>query len=179
MSFEESFLYPLALLAIGSLISMFLIPRFSDRYGMKRHQLEIKKDLIIKITELDAEWHIVLEDTTYPLDDKTENVKIITKMIGNLEKKESVITSLMNLYYDIDVLRSKWDTYSEAHPKYFEYLSGRKEIVLIQLSDLLENNKIKSLTGEKLFESIEYSIGEILEELLELIENSEIRKLKS
>ena len=179
MSFEESFLYPLGLLAIGSLISMFLVPRFSDRYSKKRHQLEIKKDLIVKITELDAEWHIVLDDMAYPLEDETENAKIITKLTGELEKKESVITSLMNLYFDNDVLHSKWGVYSESHPKYFEYLSDRKEIVLIQLSDLLESNKIKSLTGERLSESIEARIGIILKELLELVENTEIRKLKS
>ncbi len=55
MGFEESFLYPLGLLLIGSAISIFLVPRFTENYNKKRHTLEIRKDLIVKITELDAE----------------------------------------------------------------------------------------------------------------------------
>ena len=75
---------------------------------------------------MDAEWHIVLDDMAYPLEDETENAKIITKLTGELEKKESVITSLMNLYFDDDALHSKWEVYSESHPKYFEYLSDKR-----------------------------------------------------
>jgi len=52
MSFEESFLYPLGLLAIGSLVTMFLVPRFTNAYNKKRHETEIKHDFTVKITEL-------------------------------------------------------------------------------------------------------------------------------
>ena len=125
MSFEESFLYPLGLLAIGSVITMFLVPRFSDRYSKKRHELEIKKDLIVKITELDAEWHIVLADMVYPVEDNTENARILAKLEGELDKKTSVIQSLLNLYFSSESLQSKWEIYSESHPIYFAYLSER------------------------------------------------------
>ena len=179
MSFQESFLYPLGLLLIGSLLSMFLIPRFSDRYGRKRHELEIKRDLIVKITELDAEWHILLDDLTYPIEDETENAKILTQKKGELEKKESVIQSLLNLYFSNETLHSKWDTYAQSHPMYEDYLYERNEEDLNELADFLEDQKIKSLIGEKLDEEIEERIGKIFEELLELIENSRIRKLNS
>jgi len=179
MSFEESFLYPLGLLAIGSVISMFLVPRFTENYSKKRHQLEIKKDLIVKITELDAEWHILLDDMAYPIENETENAKIITKLRGELEKKESVILSLLNLYFSNESLLSKWEIYSESHPLYYDYLYERKEDDLLELSKLLSEDKIKSRTGEKLDEAIENRIGVIFEELLEMIEDSKIRKLNS
>ena len=176
MSFEESFAYPLGLLAIGSVVSMFLVPRFSDRYNKKRHELEIKKDLIVKITELDAEWHIVLGDMDYPVEDNTENARILAKQVGELEKRESVIQSLLNLYFSSKSLQSKWNTYSKSHPIYFNYLSERKESDLIHLADFLAEDKIKSMTGEKLADSIEGRIGVIFEELLEMIEDSKLSK---
>lgn len=179
MSFEESFLYPLGLLLIGSLVSMFLIPRFSDRYGKKRHELEIKRDLIVKITELDAEWHILLDDLVYPIEDETENARILTQKKGELEKKESVVQSLLNLYFSNETLHSKWDTYAQSHPMYWDYLYERKEEDLSKLGRFLEDQKIESLTGEKLDKEIEERIGKIFEELLEMIENSHIRKLSS
>ncbi len=177
MSFEESFLYPLGLLAIGSIISMFLVPRFSESYNKKRHQLEIKKDLIVKITELDAEWHIVLDDMAYPIEDETENARIITKLRGELEKQESVILSLLNLYFSNESLRNKWEIYSQSHPLYYDYLYERKEEKLLELSKLLTEDKIKSWTGKQLDEGIENRIGIIFEDILEMIENSKIRKL--
>ncbi len=174
MSFEESFLYPLILLGIGSGITIFLVPRFSDRYGKKRHELEIKKDLIVRITELDAEWHIVIGDMVYPLEDETQNAKIITKRLGELDKKASVIQSLLNLYFTNENLRHKWEYYSETHPKFFNYLSERKEGDLINLAEFLKDKKIKSLMGEKLETEIENRIGVIFEELLQIIEDSKV-----
>ena len=179
MSFEESFLYPLGLLGIGSLISMFLVPRFTETYNKKRHELEIKKDLIVKITELDAEWHIVLEDLNYPVENKTENARILAKLVGELEKKESVVQSLLNLYFASESLHSKWEIYSQSHPKYYESLYQREEQDMIHLAELLKIDKIKSQTGEILAETVEEKIGIIFEELLEMIEKSEIRKLNS
>lgn len=155
---------------------MFLVPRFSDRYGKKRHELEIKKDLIIKITELDAEWHIVLEDMAYPVEDNTENARILTKQVGRLEKRTSVIMSLLNLYFSSESLHSKWKIYSESHFKYYEYLSDRQENDLIHLAEFLAEDKIKSLTGDKLADAIEDKIGIIFEELLEMVEDSKIVK---
>ena len=176
MSFEESFLYPLGLLVIGSVITMFLVPRFSDRYSKKRHELEIKKDLIVKITELDAEWHIVLEDMAYPVEDKTENARILAKLVGELEKKTSVIQSLLNLYFSNESLQKKWEIYSASHLKYYNYLSERQESDLIHLAEILTEDKIKSSTGEKLADSIEDRIGIVLKGLLEMIEDSKIIK---
>ncbi len=179
VSFEESFLYPLGLLAIGSLISMFLVPRFTDTYSKKRHELEIKKELIIKITELDAEWHYVLKDMTIPIELSPENTRFLTKLMGELEKKESVIQSLLNLYFSNESLQSKWEIYAESHPMYSDYLPKRNEEDLIRLAELLDDEKIKSMTGDKVDDGIENRIGVILEELLEMIEDSEIRKLNS
>ncbi|WP_316505680.1 hypothetical protein [Nitrosopumilus sp.] len=50
--------------------------------------MEIKKDLIVKITEFDAEWHIVLADLTYPVEDELENARILTKLVGELQKQQ-------------------------------------------------------------------------------------------
>jgi len=176
MGFEESFLYPLVLLLIGSVITIFLVPRFSDRYSKKRHELEIKKDLIVKITELDAEWHIVLEDMAYPVKDDTENARILAKKIGELEKRTSVIQSLLNLYFALESLQTKWEIYSESHFKYFHYLEEREESDLVELAEFLADEKIKSLTGKNLGDSIEKRINIIFEELLEMIEDSKIGK---
>lgn len=179
MGFEESFLYPLGLLGIGSLISMFLIPRFTDSYSKKRHELEIKKDLIIKITELDAEWHIVLDDIAIPVEEKDENARTLTKILGELEKKESVIQSLLNLYFSNESLHSKWEKYSQSHPMYSDYLYKREEKDLMSLSELLADDKIKTATVEKLDETVEKRIEIIFEEILKIIEKSKIRKLNS
>ena len=115
----------------------------------------------------------------YPIEDETENARTLTKLRGELEKKESVIQSWLNLYFSNESLHSKWDTYSESHPLYSNYLEERKEEELDELADLLKNERIKTSKGEKLDEEIESRIGIVFEGLLEIIEESKIRKLNS
>ena len=85
----------------------------------------------------------------------------------------------MNLYFSNEHIQSKWETYAKSHPLYSEYLPERKEDDLNKLAKLLNDDKIKSMTGDKVDEGIESSIGIIFEELLEMIEESKIRKLNS
>src|SRR5688572_15919458 len=51
-TFEESFLYPLILLLVGAGVTSLLIPWFTNRWQDRRKQLEIKVDLVSKITEV-------------------------------------------------------------------------------------------------------------------------------
>ncbi|MDH3657138.1 MAG: hypothetical protein OEM77_03280 [Nitrosopumilus sp.] len=142
MSFEESFLYPLGLLAIGSVVSMFLVPRFSDRYNKKRHELEIKKDLIVKITELDAEWHIVLGDMDYPVEDNTENARILAKQVGELEKRESVVQSVESVYFK-QSSEARMKLYKQMEP----FLTISNFTRVEKTMDELQN-QVRSLTME-------------------------------
>ena len=173
MSLEESLLYPLILLGIGSGITMFLVPKFTDRYSKKRHETEIKHDFIVKITELHEVWFSAITEVTEPLIDELDNEKI-DKQLTEIIRKGSVIQSLLSFYFSNESLFSVWDNYEKSLDNYFRYLSFGNEHSLTELSKSLNTDKIKSLKGIDFRNSVEDRIIILFELVLVTIENSEV-----
>lgn len=173
MSFEESFLYPLGLLAIGSVITMFLVPRFSDRFNKKRHELEIKRDLIVRITEYRQEWHLHVGTLEFGADEtEYENPP---KLFSSLNTKGSVIHSLLVLYFSDERVFSNWDKFHNSLRYSYHYLANGDEKDLVKLSEVL-GTEILSKKDRDLEKSIDKGIRNLFGKLLRAIEESELKK---
>lgn len=104
MTLPEFLAHPFVLLIVGIVISSILVPVFSKRWQDRKKKLEIKIELITKISEVTASWEL---DTRAMVNLKERPLE----RNPNWRVKGSSITAILYAYFPTEQIYQKWKVY--------------------------------------------------------------------
>src|SRR5687768_13752561 len=110
VTLEEILVHPITLLLIGAGVTSLLIPWFTKRWEDRKKELEIKVDIVSKMTEVRAN---VLAEASIEIELLKEDVE-----------KEKVYENLRKWYGEVNIIRSKLQSYygdTELAKTWFDY----------------------------------------------------------
>lgn len=135
-TFEESFLYPLILLLVGPVITSLLIPWFTKKWEDRKKKLEIKVDIVSKMSESMGSQmgesiysRKRIKDTLTDADEKALNEKL-TKFAS-----DAIIISIkLESYFSGTGIRERLNVYSVILNEYIyaSFAYTLKDPTLIQ-----------------------------------------------
>lgn len=123
MSISEFLAHPFLLLVVGAIISSILVPIFSKRWQNRQKKLEIKIDLITKISEVVASWEL---DTRALINRKDPPIE----RNPNWRVKGASITAILYAYFPTQPIYEKWKIYFNIIDQYwwFSYIVFHDEM---------------------------------------------------
>lgn len=131
MALSEFLSHPFVLLIAGAIISSILVPLFSKRWQDRKKKLEIKIELITKISEVVASWELdtrALVNLKKPPIERNPNWRV----------KGSSITAILFAYFPTQPIYEKWKVYFNILDQYwwFSYTVFHGQIKDEQKGDL-------------------------------------------
>ena len=102
MSVVEGVVYPLIVLGVGTALSIWLVPKFTNSYARKRHHIEIKHDLITQITEHRSKALSIVDAYQQMNDADIEAYSFISEYLHKFDEKTNLCESSLNFYFDVE-----------------------------------------------------------------------------
>lgn len=112
MTLSEFLAHPFLLLIVGAIISSILVPTFSKKWQDRKKKLEIKIDLMTKISEVVASWEIdtrALVRLEHPPTERNPEWRV----------KGSSITAILFAYFPSEPIYEKWKVYFNIIDQYW------------------------------------------------------------